>query len=725
MASIREWDLCGLKIKEGDDIDLAAFEAAISLTSSSIIDVVEIKPENILLIDDYVSAFDDEVVAVTLEDGKLVARKERQEIRNSIWDGQSLLCKSLFYDKYSRYGMLLLRNQFFKTCGFNTDIQRWFADNGITKVSQLNGTTLADDVSQIKMITTPSSVKYLKFGSFNQWLENIDSLFGVVKHDKPTYYFQGRMVQSHYQLLNSLQLSYDDMLALLKPSLDYVDLVKTNPTVLRHHIKYSYHDPEDLEYRSKNDVVFGLMGLNEDFTRTRIYQDFKKDLIKSMIKNLRRGHVLINGTYATLFGNGLEMLKSSIGTFDGKPEIASGSVYCKRFGDNQTILGSRSPHINAGNILLTANTYLPEFDRYFNLTNEIVCVNSIENNLQQRFCGADFDGDTALLTDNSMLIERASQNYDKFLVPTSFVEASKTKRQYTAAQKSDLDIKTSVNKIGEIVNLSQELNSKLWHNVYKGETIEQNMDLYYDICKLAVLSGVEIDKAKREVLVDSRKEIESLKEKYNTSAWTTKQGKPIKPMFFKMITTENGYSLNPRYEYKYLHTPMDYLQRIIGQYCYESKRGQSVKPIPLHAIVKTIGEGSLYGRHYKKRAEIVGELRNHRWNLSKVFVNHYVPSERLFAARVAKRFLDDYIESVDVGERVSYLLLRAMDDEEFKDVRKLIFAILFNSSNQSLFDVLEKNKEAISVLEEHESGDISLHGYNFREKTRKSAENTF
>ena len=61
-----------------------------------------------------------------------------------------------------------------------------------------------------------------------------------------------------------------------------------------------------------------------------------------------------------------------------------------------------------------------------------------------------------MLTDNPILIGAAQKNYDKFLVPTSLVDAKKVVRHYTNEEQADLDIKTSVNKIGEIVNLSQE-----------------------------------------------------------------------------------------------------------------------------------------------------------------------------------------------------------------------------------------------------------------------------
>ena len=122
---------------------------------------------------------------------------ERVIITNSIWDGQSLMDKSLF-GEYEQYGMVLLRNRFFKSCCFNTNIQEFFADHGITRLDQIRGFTLAKNIEDIKLITTPSSIKYLKFGRLRDWLRRTDPLFGVVKHEKKTHFFDGRMVSTHY-----------------------------------------------------------------------------------------------------------------------------------------------------------------------------------------------------------------------------------------------------------------------------------------------------------------------------------------------------------------------------------------------------------------------------------------------------------------------------------------------------------------------------------------------
>lgn len=48
---------CGLDVQIGDELDIAAFEAYISLPTSSIIDIIDIKPENFLVVDDWDSVF--------------------------------------------------------------------------------------------------------------------------------------------------------------------------------------------------------------------------------------------------------------------------------------------------------------------------------------------------------------------------------------------------------------------------------------------------------------------------------------------------------------------------------------------------------------------------------------------------------------------------------------------------------------------------------------------
>lgn len=385
---MHQWEMCGINVKNGQKVDLAALESYISLTLSSIIDTIQLSAKNILVIDDFESRFTDTALAVELEDGKLVSRPKEVEICNSIWDGQSLLDYSMF-GEYADKGMLLLRARFFKSCCFNTNIQQWFEDNGVTSVEQLNGHTEAKDIKDIKLITTPSSIKYLKFGTLKDWLWTLEPTFGVVKYEKPTPYFDGRLVQAHYQLLNTLQLSYDEVKELVSPSLEYIYKIKTDPSVLRYHIEYKEEPIYAESLLSKNDIIYKLLGINERFSETKLYYLFREDLIKSFMKNLRKGHILVKGNYSTLFGNPIEMLEMAIGKFNGESKIGVGNISCSNFKYGRTLLGSRSPHCTMGNVLLSKNKHFDIIDNYFNLTKEIVCVNSINQNTLECLSGAD------------------------------------------------------------------------------------------------------------------------------------------------------------------------------------------------------------------------------------------------------------------------------------------------------------------------------------------------
>lgn len=725
--AMHRWEMCGIKAADGQEIDLAALEAYIALTLSSIIDTVEINPENILVINDYESVFKDDVIAVREDEfGNLTAGPERIDVTNSIWDGQSLMDKSLF-GKYDQYGMLLLRNRFFKSCCFNCNIQQFFADHGITDVEQLNGDTLATCVEDIKLITTPSSIKYLKFGTLNQWLKQIDPLFGVVKHEKKTHFFGGRLVQTHYQLINTLQLSYEEVQKLVKPSLDYVNLLNTDPAVLRYHIKY----PVEQEFRlpstaleSKNDIVYKLMGLNDDFYKTKMCAAFKSDLTRAFVGNMRRGHILVNGNYETLLGNPVEMLLAAAGKFDGSSVLGVGHVCTKRFADGQKLMGCRSPHINPGNILLTVNVRNDMIDTYFNLTDEILCVNAIGENIQQRLNGCDYDSDSIIVTDNDILIGAAERNYEQFLVPTNLVSSKKTRRQYTDAQKADLDIKTSVNKIGEIVNLSQELNTLMWDMINSGMTFEAVKEIYYDSSKLCIMSGLEIDKAKKEFTVSNVDELKKLKARYLRRS---KDGRMLKPAFLGFIARTKGYYNSKKKQYASHETAMDYLQRVIRT-GYHHGRGE--KPLRFIDIVDA-GKFDMDKVRFDKIElviENVRAMREAQCRVWKACQNDLMRSDDAVVScevsvseilRMSSQLSFDlyqdcieYIDKMRFGYSTMYWLLKQIEDGPTA-LRRSLFGILFGAPNQAFYSLIRKSAKPITVIEEQEGGEIKLFGFEF------------
>lgn len=699
-----------ISLEHGQEVDLAAYEGYISLPSSSIIDTIKIAPENILLIDDYDSVFEEDVIDTHNEDGWLTTSEKKCEIANSIWDGQSLIDISLM-GEYSKYGMVLLRNLMFKSCCFNTNIQQWFKDNNITDISQLNGKTIAKNIEDIKLITTPNSIKYLKFDTWENWLDNLYPDWGVVKHDKKTHFFGGRLVQTHYQLINTLQMSKDEIKEFLQESLDFAQALRDNPAVVRHYIKYPDMDemqPLERPMLDKNDVVYNLMCINNNFQKTKYYQEFMIDLLRSYYKNLKNGHVYVQGNYSTLLGNPIEMLQQSIGLFKGKSQIGVGNIHSLRFGFNQTLLASRSPHVTMGNIWLPYNTENRLVDCYFNLTEEIVCINSIDENVLQRLSGADFDSDAVLLTDNQILIRAAKRNYNVFKTPTSFVSAKKVKRYYTPQEQADLDIKTSVNKIGEIINLSQELNSLLWDRMYHGASYNDIKELYYDICQLDVMSGIEIDKAKKEFDIDNNKELEKMRGKYLDEL--TNENKKQMPHFFAHISRQKGYYNPKKKDYCKYHTSMDYLNTVVNG--FKIKNPYKKDWLPFVAI---LDNKKFYSTHvnHKQIHKIYITLNKYISDRKQIFVSELEKDEKFEKSRLLYENLISEIDSETIGFSTLFQLLTSIENKEHTQIKNILLTILFLCGNKSFNEAIITSAEEIEVLE-YDGNDMNLFGIQYK-----------
>ena len=326
----------------------------------------------------------------------------------------------------------------------------------------------------------------------------------------------------------------------------------------------------------------------------------------------------------------------------------------------------------------------------------------------------DYDSDTILITDHPLLIEVAERNSGVFKVPTNLTTSVKTCRHYTDNDKADLDVKTSVNQIGTIVNLSQSLNSLMWDRLYHGESIESCMELYYDICKLAVLSNVEIDRAKKEFVINSTTELNLIKDKYKIFDGS----QTVKPYFFKMITTENGYALSDHISYKYFHTSMDYLQTILNRFKFTESRGKKRDIIPFMDIVRKPPENVQQGYYYAQRDKIIERIRTARDETRNLFggYDEMSPLDKETVRSQAweiKQSCIEEIEKMTSSHATMYLVLRELDKPQFKDVARYVFEVLFGRPDKAFFTMIQESREPVYTLIESEIGDIELFGFHF------------
>lgn len=516
LDAVLNWSRMDLHFAENEPCDVASLLAYESLTLSGIIGTIHIEPQEILLIDDVKSQFIAKS-SVTEYDAalkKLIA-KERDEPQDSdIFDGQSLLDFSKFTGEFEGKGCLLLRNKFFKSCAFNANIQKWFSDNNITDIKQLNGITMAKSISDIKMITTPNSLKALKFAyklncnaqdekykMFHYWLSHIDYNFGVCKFEKPSQF--GERNQLSYQMVNSLPLSYDDVLELAQYNIWQIDNINNDFNAFKKFI--SAGDSIDIT----RDMLFNLCCVNHDIQHTKLYKELRSETVKTLKGDMLKGKLLVNGDYDVMTSNPLEMLKCACGVQWTDSLHQPYQIYTSLFDDGAELTGFRNPHISAGNVCVFKNKKIEQIDKYLNLTKNIVVINAFGNDVFARLQGADVDSDSVLLVQNDIIL-KAAKECQKFATPLNRIEGEKQQRKYSSADIAEVDYLIGQNMIGQIVNLSQLFNSYYWDYKSKCATDKQLQTIYDCVSLLSSLSQMEIDKAKKFFTLDTKSELNKI-----------------------------------------------------------------------------------------------------------------------------------------------------------------------------------------------------------------------
>lgn len=712
-ADMMEWSSCDLSADTASD--QASWQAYIALTLSSIENVIKLPKKSILIIRDRVSRFMADTVCVKETDAHdLRAEEEETEIENVIWDGEALLDAEVFNKNgYSAHGMILLRNRFFKTCAFNTNLQDWFFDNDIEYVSQLAGYTTARDIKDVKLVITESSVKYLKFMTKDMPFEEkckrfLDALyegkntstFGVVKADHDAPLMQGDMAHTNYQLLNTLGLTREGIGELLEPSFRYLQDMLDRSPVLRYQINMTTDHatiaeeelPDLAKYR--RDTVLDMTCRTPLFEQTEFYKSFRSDTTKYFKRRLRKGRVAVCGNYQVLFGNAYEFLvaltdESYEPTFSYSLE--DGQVCTTGFAHGEMVLCARSPHITMGNLYLAKNVHCYDLLRYFNLTPNIICVNAIESNIQQRLNGCDYDSDSMLVTNDEWIVNGVVNAYDILKVPVCKAEpVGKTDYVNTPRSLAKLDQTIAKNKIGEIVNLSQFLNCLLWDAYVTGESEYHPLDIYRDICILAVLSGMEIDKAKRLYSADSTKVLSRLR--HYRQNFKKKNGGNL-PAFYKFIVGDESADVGENTAK--LEAPMSFVHDAVAAF---PGRAAYTKTLSLSDLFELDASDAGANDTQKKQNIIKAVTEAHtKITAMQTAMKDADDDEKLILCDEANEVYTKCLEKVSknvVNDHILCMLLSEIDHPDkskydIKSARYLLFASLLYEDNRRLLSKIK------------------------------------
>lgn len=541
----RDFLYMGIKLPK-TNAPIVEISAYSPLVSSTIVGKIQIHPENILIIKDIDSYFTTNVVSIETNDKKqcVAKRIENYSLKNTLFDGQALIESSLFPEWANGY--ILLRHHFCKMAAFNTNIQQFYQDkfgeNYLTAkiVDMFGNEHYAKD---IELITTENAMKWMKFDvSYEYWCQKVNennAMFGIVKTAHKSKL--GDVQRMSYQMVNSLDMGI--MPNVCKQSLDYIDALKTNDDVFLQYLKDNSNFSNDYE------VLVALVEQNRDFLRSEYFRNRKERIIRTYVKNFRSGHILQNGDNLTIVGSPYEMLFASIGKDPNsyncfEREDNTIQCYTERFGWGEYLAEFRSPFNSKNNMGYLHNIFCEEIYKYFNLGENVIAINMINTDFQDRNNGSDQDSDSIYVTNQKDIVNYAKYCYINY--PTIVNNIPKEKNKYDNCIENfsliDNNLAAAQGAIGQSSNLAQIALT------YSYNFSDEKYEDY--VCILSVLAQCAIDNAKRRFDIDIMKEIRRIKKDMCVDEYNY-------PKFWKVVQPNCKGEIN-----KHLQCPMNYLSQV-------------------------------------------------------------------------------------------------------------------------------------------------------------------
>lgn len=448
-------------------VEIGAYQ---SLISSNISGKIKINPSNILVIEDEDSYFESDIIRVFSEGskdlklGKAEYKKEnldkelKKKLKNTLWDGQSLIDKSVFDKAYffrpeeEPNGWILCRQHFFKSACFCSDLKQFFLDYCKSHGKDYETFTVKDIwgkkhlVKDIELITTENSLKWMKFSKnsdgtydyqgFKDWkklVNNQNQIFGIVKTAHKSRY--GDYQRLSFQMLNCLDINKIDKIT--EDSIKYLAELKESTDEYVNDLSKDIENCEfikflDLHKTNYNDyeVLIELCKQDRTFFQSEYFRDRRKQIIYDYTKELKSGRILLkNSDNLTLVGNPYAMLLKAVKenplddpTFKKGPR-EDGAIECfsSFFNEDTPVSGFRSPFNSRNNLLYMYNIKKPDEFKYFIdhdgkslFGKQVLIINCNQTCAQPRANGMDFDSDFAYCTaqeDICNLAKEYAQSY--------------------------------------------------------------------------------------------------------------------------------------------------------------------------------------------------------------------------------------------------------------------------------------------------------------------------
>lgn len=581
-------------------VEMSAYS---TLITASAMDYIHIPMENILIVKDQKSATERPALAVRVDDEKhcYVQEYEKYKIENVLWDGMGLIDDSIFPEDME--GFIYCRSHFFKSCLFRGNIQQYFKDYYKTEYDTATVTDMFGNVmklSDVKVIVTDNSIKWLKFKdlmgktdlkayrSYKKFMQKDGEQFAIVKTAHKSKY--GNLQRSSYQMNNSLPTTNQEVLQrIAQPSINYYDNMIKSTDAFVDHLRMNK------SVYSIDRILVALYEHNTDIQYTEFFKDRKSDILtKFKRKRLMLGKLLQEGDNLTICGNPISLLMMVTGQDylnEGCFISRSDGIECytTRFNDGECLAGFRSPHNSPNNIVHLINKYSKPIQTYFpKLGDNIIIINGIGSDVQERMNSQDLDSDSCYVTNQTDIVNLAKKAYTEYStivneIPLTGVSAySKDMASYATM---DNKIASGQDDVGSSSNIAQLALSYYYDAIY--HTGEQNKDLRDIFVICSVLAQVAIDSAKRSFDVSVGAELIRLQRKSSEINKKNNKsfGRSIKikyPVFYSEIQEEKPKKKQPKKKSKnkmtdYFKCPMEILSQFIYDATIDTREKQQYR----------------------------------------------------------------------------------------------------------------------------------------------------
>lgn len=660
------------------------------LIASTIVDTIKINPNNVLVMKDVDSFFKTNIISVETDEQKRcrAVAKENYELKNTLFDGQAIVDESIF-PKWGN-GYILLRHHMCKMAGFKGKIQKflkdYYGDDYLTAIvyDMWGNPHYAKD---IEVITTDNAMKWLKFNvSYEYWCDRVHEngcLFGIVKtaHESKL----GNVQRMSYQMINSLDISI--MPNVVARSKEYIESMKRDNVVFLDYLRMNKNFSNDYE------VLVALCEQNWDFTRSQYFRSRKYEIIKGYVNDFKFGKVLQDADNLVIIGSPYAMLLHMVGedvNNDDTFNQENGCIQCytSRFVEGEYLAEFRSPFNSKNNMGYLHNVYPSKLIKYFDFGKQIIAVNMIHTDFQDRNNGSDMDSDSVYTTNQEDIVEYAKHCYMSYPTIVNNIPKSTKKYDNTLENCAEIDnnLASAQKAIGRSSNLAQLAQTYMYN-------FEDQKYVDY-VCILSVLAQVAIDNAKRQFDIDLNKEIDLIENDMNIKKHKyPKFWKHVKDKKLKAGQTKfNKEKIN-----KDLKCPMN---ELFDLKIYDSRSSEETLPMS-HFFQKFELEENDKRRKSRKVEELI---QNYALD---IYNSNNEENDEYFLMRSDFDELLENIKLVSISSSYlglySWLIDRAfnitLDKKRTKEFTKskteknksMLINVLFNINKKNLLKIFSKN----------------------------------